>query len=133
MYEPAERGAQPSIGRWVSRGLSDEHADRQYVIVDAIDGRSHYVDIGGHSEELTQNSIVRVTPRSVAVRKVDRTITEVAAAHGGRYSIDNHLSHDPPATQRFTEAHVKRLEAIRQKTGAVRHAPAGSRGLAPRQ
>src|SRR3546814_317360 len=121
-----ERSAQPIIGRLVSRGLSDEHADRHYVIVDAIDGRSHYVDIGGHSEELTQNSIVRVTPRSVAVRKVDRTITEVAAAHGGRYSIDNHLSHDPTATERFAEAHVRRLEAIRRKTGAVEREPDGS-------
>src|SRR3546814_539155 len=126
IYDPAERSAQPIIGRLVSRGLSDEHADRHYVIVDAIDGRSHYVDIGGHSEELTQNSIVRVTPRSVAVRKVDRTITEVAAAHGGRYSIDNHLSHDPTATERFAEAHVRRLEAIRRKTGAVEREPDGS-------
>src|SRR3546814_12198514 len=62
----------------------------------------------------------------VAVRKVDRTITEVAAAHGGRYSIDNHLSHDPTATERFAEAHVRRLEAIRRKTGAVEREPDGS-------
>src|SRR3546814_5717564 len=113
-----ERSAQPIIGRLVSRGLSDEHADRHYVIVDAIDGRSHYVDIGGHSEELTQNSIVRVTPRSVAVRKVDRTITEVAAAHGGRYSIDNHLSHDPTATER-SEEHTSELQSLMRNSYAV--------------
>src|SRR3546814_17975649 len=66
----------------------------------------------------------------VAVRKVDRTITEVAAAHGGRYSIDNHLSHDPTATERFAEAHVRRLGAIRRKTGAVEREPDGSWVLA---
>jgi type IV secretory pathway VirD2 relaxase len=33
-------------GRIIERGLSDEHRDRHYLIVDGIDGRVHYVDAG---------------------------------------------------------------------------------------
>src|SRR3546814_7669794 len=50
--EPAQMT--PIVGRVVERGLSDEANDRHYLIVDATDGRSHYVDIGrGRSEEHT--------------------------------------------------------------------------------
>src|SRR3546814_20503916 len=73
IYDPAERSAHPIIARLVSRGLSDAHADRHYVIVDAIDGRSHYVAIGGHSQELHKTSLVTAPPRSVAGRKGDTT------------------------------------------------------------
>ena len=34
------------IGRLVPEGVSDELHDRRYVIVDGIDGRTHYVDLG---------------------------------------------------------------------------------------
>ena len=34
------------VGRVVARGLSDELNDRHYLIVDGVDGRAHYVDIG---------------------------------------------------------------------------------------
>src|SRR3546814_4089754 len=46
IYDPAAPDARPLIGRVVERGLSDEYADRHYVIVEAIDGRSHYAEIG---------------------------------------------------------------------------------------
>ena len=36
----------PIVGRVVERGLSEELDDRHYLIVDGVDGRSHYVDIG---------------------------------------------------------------------------------------
>ncbi len=36
----------PIIGRIVKRGFSDEVNDQHCVVVDAIDGQNHYVDIG---------------------------------------------------------------------------------------
>jgi type IV secretory pathway VirD2 relaxase len=36
----------PIIGRLVMRGLSNELEDRHYLIIDGVDGHSHYVDIG---------------------------------------------------------------------------------------
>ncbi|OWK18954.1 hypothetical protein AJ88_46675 [Mesorhizobium amorphae CCBAU 01583] len=75
--------AQPIVGRIVARGLGDEINDRHYVIVDAVDGKSHYIDIGkGEATAPTPaGCIVRVTPRNMEPRQVDRTVAEIAAAH----------------------------------------------------
>lgn len=116
---------QPIVGRVVHRGFSDEHRDRHYLIVDGIDGRVHYLDIGRGdlTEPMPEDSIVRIAPRSVAVRDVDRTVAAIAQVNGGRYSIDAHLRHDATATQGFAEAHVRRLEAMRRAgTGVERDA-----------
>jgi type IV secretory pathway VirD2 relaxase len=108
--------AEEIIGRVIHRGFSDEHRDRHYLIVDGVDGRVHYVDIGrgDRVEPTPEESIVRIAPRSAAVRDVDRTVAAVAEGNGGRYSIDAHLRHDAGATQGFAEAHVRRLEAMRR-------------------
>ncbi|HVI98282.1 MAG TPA: relaxase/mobilization nuclease RlxS [Sphingomonas sp.] len=119
---------EPIVGRLINRGFSDEHRDRHYMMVDGVDGRVHYVDVGsgGATEATPQGSIVRVVARNAEPRPVDRTIAEVAAANGGRYSIDLHLRHDPSATEGFAETHVRRLEAMRRSGAGVDHQPDGS-------
>lgn len=131
IYDPAE--GKPLVGRVVARGLSDEHNDRHYMIVAATDGRSHYVELGERSisEMLDQPEIVKVAPVVAAVRPADRVIAEVATANAGIYSVEQHLRHDPTATQRFAEAHVRRLEAIRRGRGDVERLPDGSWKIAP--
>lgn len=121
------------VGRVVARGLSDEINDRQYLIVDGVDGRTRYVDIGrGVAVEPTPDGcIVRVTPRNVEPRQIDRTVAEIASANGGSYNIDIHLKHDRSATQRFAERHMRRLEAIRRATGGVEREPDGTWIIAP--
>lgn len=111
-----DRLDQPIVGRVVHRGFSDEHRDRHYLIVDGVDGRVHYLDIGRSdgAEATPEGSIVRAAPQSGGVRDADRTVVEVAAANGGRYSVDGHLRHDASATQTFAETHIRRLEAMRR-------------------
>jgi type IV secretory pathway VirD2 relaxase len=123
----------PIVGRVVERGLSEELDDRHYLIVDGIDGRSHYVDIGkGEAvEPIRSGAVVRIEPKSADARAVDRTIAEVAAAHRGRYSIDLHLRHDPAATESFAETHVRRLEAMRKAKGSVEREADGTWVIAP--
>lgn len=124
---------EPVVGRVVARGLSDEINDRHYLIVEGVDGKSHYIDIGkGEATEPTPGGcIVRVAPRNTEPRQVDRTIADIAAASGGRYNIDFHLRHDPSATERFAETHVRRLEAIRRATGGGERRPDGTWIIAP--
>ncbi len=125
IFDPTGADPSPLMGRIVARGLSDELKDRHYLIVEATDGRTHYVDIGqGEAlEPIEEGAIVAVRGRSLEPRAVDRTVAEIASRYGGRYSIDLHLRHDPTATQAFAETHVRRLEAIRRMTeGAVREA-----------
>ncbi len=133
VLDPGDPTVKPVIGRVVARGLSDELKDRHYLIVDGIDGRPHYVDIGrGEATEPTPDgNIVRVTPKTTEPRRVDRTVAEVAAANDGRYTIDLHLKHDPRATEEYAETHVRRLEAIRRTTGGVAREPNGTWIIAP--
>lgn len=111
-----ERLRGPLVGRVVHRGFSDEHRDRHYLIVDGVDGRVHYLDIGRADgvEPTPEGAIVRVAPRGVEIREADRTIDAVARASGGRYSVELHLRHDPDASPAFAQAHVRRLEAMRR-------------------
>ena len=133
IYDPRAEGAAPLIGRVLVRGLSDEINDRHYLIVDATDGRAHYVEIGkgGGVTPLPGGAIVRIDPVRPEQRASDRTVAEVAAANGGRYDVDRHLRHDPSASQEFAEAHVRRLEAIRRATGGVEREPDGTWIIAP--
>lgn len=133
IYDPAAADARPLVGRVLERGLSDEHADRHYLIVEATDGRSHYVEIGAGEgiEPQPTGTIVRIAPRDGDVRAADRAIAEVAASNDGRYTIDAHLQQDPTASERFARAHVRRLEAMRRRTGSIEREPDGSWIITP--
>jgi type IV secretory pathway VirD2 relaxase len=133
IHDPADRHTAPIVGRVTARGLSDELHDHHYLIVDGVDGRVHYVDIGKgeFTEAIPNGAVVRITPKSVEPRQVDRTIAEVAAANDGHYGIDLHLRHDPKITEAFAETHVRRLEAIRRGTGGVTREPDGRWVIAP--
>ncbi len=133
IYDPSEPKAPELIGRVLTRGLSDELSDRHYLIVDGVDGRSHYVDIGrdDKAEPIREGSIVAIRPKRAEVRAVDRTVAEIAEANGGRYGVDIHLRYDPSATQAFAETHVRRLEAMRRQGGLVEREPDGTWVIAP--
>ncbi|WP_454882618.1 relaxase/mobilization nuclease RlxS [Sphingomonas oryzagri] len=128
VYDPAEGRAAPVVGRLIHRGLADELRDRHYLLVDGIDGEVHYVPIGrgDRVESISEGSIVRITPTSVAVREVDRTVDRIARANAGIYSIDAHLRHDPNASQTFAETHVRRLEMLRRRSDVAERLPDGS-------
>ncbi|TPG21771.1 DUF3363 domain-containing protein [Sphingomonas koreensis] len=127
IYEPARAGGGTLVGRVAARGLSDELDDRHYLIVEATDGRSHYVDIGkGETvDAVADGAIVRIAPVTAGAHAVDRTVAAVAAANDGHYDIDAHLRHDSAATDAFAQTHVRRLEAMRRLTGGVERGPDG--------
>ncbi|QGN54063.1 relaxase/mobilization nuclease RlxS [Novosphingobium sp. Gsoil 351] len=127
IYDAAQARTAPLVGKVVTSGLADEHADRRYVVIEATDGRAHYVALGAGAgfEPLAEGSVVRVAPRAGGVRQVDRIVAQVAAANDGIYRTEAHLRHDPSASEEFAKAHVRRLEALRRGGAAVRN-PDGS-------
>lgn len=118
----------PLVGRVAARGLSDGLRDRHYLVLDGVDGRAHYVEIGvGDAvEPLPEGAVVRLVPVGAEAREADRTVAEVAARNGGVYSVEAHLRHDHSATQGFAEAHVRRLEAIRRTVSGLEREADGS-------
>ena len=132
IYDP-DRAERPLVGRLVRRGLSDELNDRHYLVVDGVDGRAHYVDIGKSeaTEQIPEGSVVSIAARRAEVRATDRAVAEIAAANDGRYSLDIHLRHDPSARTAFVETHVRRLEALRRASGVVERQADGTFVIAP--
>lgn len=121
IYEPERGDAGRLVGRLVSTGLSDEHADRRFLILDGVDGRTHYIDIGDAEIEARRGAVLAVEPRRLEVREADRAVARIAAMHGGRYSAELHQIHDPDASDGFVRAHERRLEAMRRAgAGPVR-------------
>ena len=133
IYDPGGNDARPLVGRVVAHGLADEFRDRHYLIVDATDGRTHYVTIGKGEDlpRLAPGTIVEIAPLQATLRPSDLTIAEVAARNSGTYDIGRHLRHDPAATEDFVRTHVRRLEAIHRATGAVERSAGGSWVIGP--
>ena len=126
IFDSASPGARV-VGRIVAEGVADELRDRRYLIVDSIDGRAHYVDLGVHADAeatLSPGMIVEVRARGSAGRAVDRTIAAVAAEHDGVYSPTAHRARDRSASDEHITAHVRRLEALRRR-GLVERTPEG--------
>src|SRR3546814_11876783 len=75
IYDPTAADARPLVGRVVERGLSDEYADRHYVIVEAIDGRSPYAEIGkGEAvSPIPKDANLQIEPRKSGVRPATPT------------------------------------------------------------
>src|SRR3546814_4497191 len=113
------------ISDWSSDVCSSDLGDRHYLLVDGVDGRVHYADIGRGdlTEPTPEGAIVGIAPHRGGVRAVDRTIVEVAAANDGCYSVDAHLRYDPAAQQAFAETrseeHTSELQSLMRISYAV--------------
>lgn len=119
---------EPIVGKLISRGFSDEHRDRHYMMVDGVDGRVHYVDIGrgDATPSVPEGAAVRIEPTKADATNADRVVDAVARANEGRYSVDLHLRHDANASQAYAESHVRRLEAMRRAGVGPERQPDGS-------
>jgi len=124
IFDPADPRTKPVIGKVIDRGLHDELSDGHYVIVDAADGRAHYVALNPQQdmEDLPLGAIVEVPPAERGPGKADRTIGEIARQNGGIYSPELHQAQDGKASNEYIKSHVRRLEALRRQNVAQRFA-----------
>jgi type IV secretory pathway VirD2 relaxase len=127
IYDAADPHAGRIVGRVIERGLADEFGERHYLVLDGIDGRTHYVDAGAANtlEPTPTGAIVAINASQGELRPADRIIAEIAAANSGRYNADLHAQYDPVARAPYIEAHVRRLEALR-RLGLVQRERDGS-------
>ena len=127
IFDP-ERDGQRLVGRIVGEGFSDELSERRYVVIDGIDGRTHYAEIGAlmvNDDPPVRNTVVELRSRSAEPRGIDQTIAKIAGAHHGIYSDRLHREFDPQASGEYIASHVRRLEAMR-RDGMVNRLADGS-------
>lgn len=118
VFQPA-RNNSTTIGRVIGKGLADELYERGYLIVDAVDGKAHYVALPSHSalEQYPNGAIVEVKG-SGGVRTSDRNIAALAV--NGLYRTEYHLAvaQSQQAPDRdavgVVATHVRRLETLRR-------------------
>lgn len=128
--DPAGLPERPIFGRVVEKGLDDELKGSGYLVVDAVDGRAHYVRLLALEmlDSVHAGEIVRVA--RAEIRPADRTIARVAVEHAGIYDPERHRSElvrsgvaEPDA---LVESHVRRLEAVRRGARAAERLSDGS-------
>jgi hypothetical protein len=119
VIDRTETGSSSVVGKVVDRGTTGDHHDRYYVVIDGVDGRSHYIETGRNPERTPVGSVVRAEPAKPMLRKVDGNIVEIARTANGHYSTDLHHAHDRSASSDYVEAHIRRLEAMRRGGVAV--------------
>lgn len=108
----------PVTGRIVAKGLADELHDRPYLVIDALDGRAHYVALP-KTMDLTQLPIGGIVEaRPVRESVADRNIA--ALAPRGLYLPKTHVQKlrvegaSSDRAYEVVDGHVRRLEALRR-------------------
>jgi type IV secretory pathway VirD2 relaxase len=121
----------PVVGKVVHRGPADDDHDRRCLVIDGIDGRTHYVDIGRSAEPTPIGSVVRLEPVAPQLRKSDLRIAAVAGAWEGKYSLEHHWAEDASVSGEYVEAHIRRLEALRRAGVGVERDAEGTWRIPP--
>ncbi|MER8388341.1 DUF3363 domain-containing protein [Mesorhizobium sp. M1380] len=116
---------EPVVGRVLAKGLAgDEMSDRLSLVIDGVDGRTHYVETADAAklDDVQRGHVVALDPilPKAEPHASDRNIS-IVAGEDGIYRPSRHLEairetfleqgKDPDAFVRF---HVRRLEALRR-------------------
>lgn len=118
---------QPVLGRIIGKGFADEITDRMHLVVDGIDGRTHYVEVGDMAsiEGIPTGAMVEIR-RETVTRASDLTIARIVGEDDGIYRPSRHLAMARDSVrvpngdhEGYVEAHIRRLEALR-RAGIVR-------------
>lgn len=122
IFNPETQSNKKIIGRLAAIGLSDELNDRYYLVVEGVDGKTHYADIGQatESEAYKIGGVIEVEAKDFAPRKTDHVIHDIANANNGLYSEKRHTEFDSKASQEFIKTHIRRLESLRRNNIARR-------------
>jgi len=93
LFERGPRKA-PLIGKVVGVGLVDEITDRTWVVVDAVDGRVHYADLGrlAAAEVPTRGMLVALAGDSLQGKPSPHTRLQVLSA----VEVERHTAHEGP-------------------------------------
>lgn len=118
-------------GRLLKVGYDNELLDRRYAVVDGLDGRAHYFDLGvSNPKDLTVGDMVVIKARSPGALNLDQHIADVAAKYCGVYSLDRHKAFKPDAGLRYFSMIENRLGAL-ERAGLIERFHGDAFSVAP--
>jgi len=112
----------PIVGRVLDKGLAgDEMGERMRLVVDAVDGHVHHLEMDPAGvENIQRGMIVTAGAGETGPRASDRNIVAIAGEEG-IYRPAAHLEHAVGTVERlggdpaaYVRSHVRRLEALRR-------------------
>ncbi|NRA87377.1 MAG: DUF3363 domain-containing protein, partial [Rhizobiales bacterium] len=103
-------------GRIIGKGFSNENEDSYYLVVEGIDGKTHYADLKQNEDvqDYQRGSIVELSPKNIEPLKSDRNISRIAYVNDGVYSAEIHAEDGSSNSENYIQSHVRRLEALRR-------------------
>lgn len=103
-------------GRIVGKGFSNESEDSYYLVIEGVDGKTHYADLKQNEDiqDYQRGSIVELSPKNTEPQKSDQNISKIAYANGGIYSAEIHADDGTDNSDNYIQTHVRRLEALRR-------------------
>ncbi len=95
IYKPAT--GKTITGRIAAFGAADEIGENRFLVVEATDGRSWYVELGAVSGESLpgKGAIVEIAPHNAGPQTADLTIARIARTNAWLYSDALHRNDDP--------------------------------------
>jgi len=126
IFDKSDADGRSVTGAVLQTGLTGEAHDKAYTIIDSLDGRAVFAELGiaGEVEDLKRGAIVTVSPPNLEPKPSDITIDRISRANGGTYSASLHQADDPRSSPEFVAAHLRRLEAMRRAGHVERSADA---------
>jgi type IV secretory pathway VirD2 relaxase len=128
IFDATLASEQTIIGRVIEKGLHDELKGSAYLVLDGVDGRTHYLRVGSIDgiSEVSEGAVIAVG--RAQGRRSDQTIARLAA-YDGIYDPERHRTELARANaanpEALVEAHVRRLEALRRGGRHVERLPDG--------
>ena len=103
-------------GKVIGKGFSNESEDSYYLVVEGVDGKTHYADLKQNEDiqAYRRGSIVELSPKNTEPQKSDKNISRIAYANGGIYSAEIHADSETGNSENYIQSHVRRLEALRR-------------------
>ncbi len=116
IYDRHTGNAKPVTGKIIAKGVADDVQDNAYIVMEDLNGKTVYVDIGKSEtiDTIEKGMVITASVPKAEVKRSDKTLAEIAKVHSGIYSPSLHMQTEPKARVEFVEAHVRRLEALRR-------------------
>jgi len=117
----AERftGIDKSFAKEIDKG----ELNMSKAVIRSLDGEHIHTKVSEDEtfETLQKGQVITLQPHQQGPRKIDYSIADFAKIHDGIYSEARHATEGGNVSPAYAQAHVRRLEALRQKKLVIRH------------